>query len=941
MTDANASHAMTLHVRHRPIARNAAQAAAWVLLGDDPAAWLGELATWNVPLDSIRLLPLPRSATDRTVIGVLAIPGDGANVHASPRALPYRRFVERLYVPADAQLHPPLSDAELRERCPWHAAVMHPTIGLIAFDAAEVMRAADLLDVPPAIEADWRGAEPATFADPRVRSIRALVQPSLQDVLDGGRDDIGTSSAKDLPPTEDESLTKQIGRRAKLGWIRALQKFLPAPKPGDMPRAGLADRLSAWASSNAARLAAQLQAARERELSRLMKMLESDPDKGLRYAMPLNASAGSRGTVEGGSSLVPRDPSFSLGSFFGSRPTSTWMTPWEQQQRLQNKYRELANRELALGRHRRAAYVFAELLGDVNNAARVLEEARFYRDAAVLYQKKLNNAFAAAKCLQRGGLVLEAAALFESVHQFEMAGDLHKRLGDEEEAARLYNAAAVAMLAKHDSLGAATLIERKLNDPDRALHLLSETWRSNGQQAEPCLRESFKLLARLDRHAEAERRLREFRFGAQRETRPSSLAGVLVNVANDYPAGPPRELARDAVRVIVGHALADESLSLERAALLQLLARTNAEDRLLSRDATRYREATTPKVAKPLPPKAATRDAAGKRAFTLNVVREIRLGVSDPHVGWRTIAAIEGGFIALAAHDGPDRASVDLVRGKWNEQIQRRPILQNGARHDGDGELRMAGNDRTVCIARVGSLSRFVRDELPTIFGWPSLAVASSGLLPEGVIFGIAAADNGEFHVLYQPPASEQYEDDVLLDRITADGRVMASVGSGVSAEALRADLRTVGMHAHEDHLVLTYGQHLRLFTRGEAKREIVLPGNVTALSAPPRLTALRVLVSLDTGGCAIVWPQLDDLRVFGTTLGDALPCFLGDGRVVAVGKDRLSVYSTNGCAIEHLGDVVYERPLSAMPVKVVRGELANQIALLGGDGVVGVWAIG
>ena len=39
---------------------------------------------------------------------------------------------------------------------------------------------------------------------------------------------------------------------------------------------------------------------------------------------------------------------------------------------LRNKNREVANRELSLGRHRRAAYIFAHLLGDMHTAAAAL-----------------------------------------------------------------------------------------------------------------------------------------------------------------------------------------------------------------------------------------------------------------------------------------------------------------------------------------------------------------------------------------------------------------------------------------------------------------------------------------------------------------------------------------------------------------------------------------
>lgn len=101
----------------------------------------------------------------------------------------------------------------------------------------------------------------------------------------------------------------------------------------------------------------------------------------------------------------------------GGRPGDVWQTPWEIHQRLVERYRQAANRELLLGRHRRAAYIFANLLGDFASAANALQQGRFYREAAILYRERLNNLAAAAKCLEAGGLI-------DQVRDEVMAGDL-------------------------------------------------------------------------------------------------------------------------------------------------------------------------------------------------------------------------------------------------------------------------------------------------------------------------------------------------------------------------------------------------------------------------------------------------------------------------------------------------------------------------------------
>jgi len=61
--------------------------------------------------------------------------------------------------------------------------------------------------------------------------------------------------------------------------------------------------------------------------------------------------------------LVGRDISFGLGKLFASGPVDPWDIPPGQQLLLIQRYRELATREIRMGRHRRAAYIFASYWG--------------------------------------------------------------------------------------------------------------------------------------------------------------------------------------------------------------------------------------------------------------------------------------------------------------------------------------------------------------------------------------------------------------------------------------------------------------------------------------------------------------------------------------------------------------------------------------------------
>ena len=115
----------------------------------------------------------------------------------------------------------------------------------------------------------------------------------------------------------------------------------------------------------------------------------------LRFALPLGANA-PRGIAPPSNRLTARDTDFSLSSL--GRPSA--MDAWFVEERLRKdliaRYHEVATRELSLGRYRRAAYIYAELLGDLTAAANALRRGRYYREAAVLYRDRLHSPTMAA-----------------------------------------------------------------------------------------------------------------------------------------------------------------------------------------------------------------------------------------------------------------------------------------------------------------------------------------------------------------------------------------------------------------------------------------------------------------------------------------------------------------------------------------------------------------
>jgi len=549
---------ITLPLTIRPQPGPVGEPVAWLLPGDQPREWLAELVAWQIPLQQVTLYPLPRT-TGRGASGVVAVPPRGVACRVSRRAVPYRAVAGRIYLPVDAALEPFVADDELAPLFASDIAVyvFHPTLGLIGFGRDHELSVAELLQLPPRDHAAWDRARPGIAFNQRLVSIVLGDPPSLPDIFAAAKDDIGsqTSSLSSLPPTPNEPSNNPLSkacRKAGEGLAKAVQWMTSfAPQTASKPT--WIDSVQQWAAAKLSTVTEAVDAIRNKEIRRLLSLLDNDPDAGLRYAVPLDGPA-HRGVAPPTNSLVRRNVDFQLAGLGGGGPVDYWTIDWRHRQRLSERYRELANREIRLGRHRRAAYIFAELLNDLNAAARTLVDGGHYREAAVLYRERLSRPRQAAECLEQGGFYGEAIRLFRELGDLERVGDLHAKIDQHDEAHAAYRVAADAYASGGDLLGAARILENKMRLPDEALAALEAAW-PNSPQVRSCLAELFQLLGRLGRHDAAQDHVAVFRDTNANQRYSRTLAATLSHVAVSYPNDAVRETASDGCRVLVGRRL--------------------------------------------------------------------------------------------------------------------------------------------------------------------------------------------------------------------------------------------------------------------------------------------------------------------------------------------------------------------------------------------------
>lgn len=658
----------TIPLSLAPAAQSLRPAAAWLVPSADAARCLAEVCGWKVDLLQTRLIPLPHSRTDLRTSAVLAIPPPGS-VPRITHALPYGWVGAKLLLPTHAILRPALTTAELDALITVPLAVWHPVLGLIECDDAAGLRVWQWLESPPLLQEDWNAAQHGESPLQSLRGIGLRMESLTEDPFGGAGEGIGTGDIKDLPRVPGEpsqSAAAQAMRRVAGGLLRGganlaegMAKLgnavfspfgLQRPAGSQPPAPG---SIRAWMQKQSAAFFDRLERARNAEIHRLMDLLNKDPEMALKFALPLSGLGDmNRGMAPPGTHLGARNTNFQLGALGGGSAVDQWNLADQHRMALTNKYRELANHALAEGRHRRAAYIFAQLLGDITSAAAALQQGRFYAEAAVLYRDRLHNKRMAAKCLTEGGLLLEAVKLLEELGDWVEAGDLHARLENQGDAQRCYTEAVDESLKKKDALRAAMLTEQKLGDAPQALQLLRCAWPDH-PQALACLTAEFDFHVRHGHPEAARHRVHELREIERGTYQDAPLCKLLTALSRTYPDGEVRQRTRTFAITVAARVL-ERGHSGDARGVLHTLGELHPEDRLFRRDAHRF---LTPPATKPgkkpeTPPLASPRPRGTVSVTGGALIRGERNKLA---LLTRAFAAAHGvGGLAIAGESPPD-----------------------------------------------------------------------------------------------------------------------------------------------------------------------------------------------------------------------------------------------------------------------------------------------
>jgi len=895
---------------------------AWFIPGSRPENWLSEIVGWGVPHSAISLRLVARCLGDRTPIGCLVTVSGKSSPRVSKCCQPYGCVAARLFLPVEARLEPAVEELELGELfASGTSYVWHPVAGLIGFEEDDILSVGDLLEQLPETEADWDRADPGTTISRRLVSVEVDRPLSIESIMQATRGDIGSRSGAldELPAAPGEGRGASLARIASLPLV-AIGSALDwiASKLPNLPKTAhpnWLDRMNQWLSTA---ISAEWQSARERELRRLMEMLKNEPDEGLQYALPLDGTGDrGRGFARPTARLIRRLVDFRLWSRGGS--ADPWPVTPAMRHELAARYRELADREIRLGRHRRAAYIYANLLGDWAASAATLRTGGYYREAATLYQERLQRPRDAAACLEEDGAWNEAINLYEKLSDYEKVGQLYRKIEQHEHAESAYRKAVAQHLQHGDRTAAARLLENELRQMESALAALRGGW-PDSRQASACLTAEFRLLGRLGRHAAADRRISELRDQPIVPEHLVILAPLLAQAAREYPDAQVRTAAADTTRIIVSRRL----VQLEKAKLppdrrlLEAIEKLAPEDRLLGRDCARFVQEAEFRFA-PVRTKPAPRLATKTRPPQLVHTTQL-----TPTLDWLCGTGTNEYFFAA----GYRQKKLILERRSWTEiynlprtvswdapTINRQPILLAPCpfdRHEMWIHVRIAVPfvPLTVVVSDTDQKRLVIRTP-----PWSNRETVALARAEQGVSWAVSAGRS------------------FVVSAFAADGTPLFSREIPTD-DFTPPPSQSVPLHARAEGFFFAIGNHLMSVDGRQRVNSTEFDEPIIALSGSPAHTRLRLALSFVHGG-AVFWKDSSSVRRFGDDLSQPRTAFTISGHLVAVDASRIEIYGLDRheLKLESTGDSPGQ-PLAVMRVRM------NQFAILDATALLSVYRI-
>jgi hypothetical protein len=385
-----------------------------------------------------------------------------------------RAVAENLYVPADAELVPPLLEDEATALGRQRGLVFLPGERVLEFNPRDPLPGSALLALPNLLRESWSPLpDPPPLADRLAEITLEQPEPPSEVILEMGGEGIGT----DDPRPEESGAPAQVLGNAAYGLGKALAWLGTQLHLRGLARAGA--NLMNSAMNLAPRLSESLLGRQEASLRDLLREFrQGNIERALRRALPLGDDT-ARGAVPAQNSRLPiNNILYSLQELLGGdqRTPGIWFGRFDAYHELQKEYRKQAELAVRRGDYRRAAFIYGKLLRDFRSAAAALSQGGLHHDAAILYLARLHDAQAAAREFDAAGEIDRALALYRKHGDHAAAGDLLRRAGEDERALEEYRLAALKLAGNGQDYEAGELLLARAQRPDLAAVFYQGGW---------------------------------------------------------------------------------------------------------------------------------------------------------------------------------------------------------------------------------------------------------------------------------------------------------------------------------------------------------------------------------------------------------------------------------------------------------------------------------
>ena len=211
------------------------------------------------------------------------------------------------------------------------------------------------------------------------------------------------------------------------------------------------------------------------KIDKLIELLESNPEEGLKYAIPTDIEGTQRGAKNAEIYLNKRWNDFGLFGTSNTRGGGSAPLPNNTFDVLREKYRQTAKELTEKGDYKKAAFIHLKLLKERYTAASLLEKGKLYQDAALVYLQ-INNKQKAAECYEKGNMIKEAIEIYKELNKDEKVGDLYKTIDKKKEADFYYQKVVDGYTEQNRYVLAAIIYRNKMQQPMQGQEVLLEGW---------------------------------------------------------------------------------------------------------------------------------------------------------------------------------------------------------------------------------------------------------------------------------------------------------------------------------------------------------------------------------------------------------------------------------------------------------------------------------